>query len=150
MFNWTLTSLIASKLIVPLKICGLPRSLPTSPSTAIVFHELRLPLMFGLVVPKLPPGASLSPWYDTPGSTRSSDTTSRPRTATISSCFDEIKADRSELVVCTKLPSATVVTVSVTAPTGSTTVPSDRRSFAGRVMPVRSIAPNPDISMRTV
>jgi hypothetical protein len=150
LFNCTFTSLIASKLIVPLKICGLPRSLPTSPSTVTVFQELRLPLMFGLVVPKLPPGASLSPWYDTPGSTRSSDMTSRPRTATSSSCVAVMSAERSELVVCTKLPSAVVVTVSVSAPTVMVTVPSDKRSLAGRVMFFRSTVLKPAISIRTV
>jgi len=59
LFSSTCTSPIASKLIELLKTCGLPRSLPTTPSTVIVFQVARLPLMFGVVLPKLPPGASV-------------------------------------------------------------------------------------------
>src|SRR5882672_1545078 len=85
-----------TKLMELLNTCGLPRSLPTTPSTVMVFHVARLPLMFGVVEPKLPPGESVGVWYATPGSTRSSETTSRPRSATCSIWVDVMRADRSE------------------------------------------------------
>ena len=81
---------------------------------------------------------------------RSSDTTSRPRSATISSWFDVMSADRSELAVCTMVPCAVSVTVSDRLPTFSCTAPIDNCSFAGTTVFLRSNGEKPLSSMRTV
>ena len=82
-----------------------------------MFQVARFPLMLGVLDPKLLPGASLGFVYATPGNTRSSEMTSRPRSATCSSCVDVISAECSELVVCTIGLTAVIVTLSATEPT---------------------------------
>jgi hypothetical protein len=74
----TLTSAIASRLIADEKRAVPDSSLPFKPSTVTWFHDRRLPPMFGTCEPKLSPIASMSFSYRTPGSSRSSDITSRP------------------------------------------------------------------------
>ena len=106
--------------------------------------------MFGVVVPKFAPGASVAFCDATPGRMPSSDTMSRPRVATMSIWVEVINAERSELMVCTGDPTATVVTASVTAPTFSWIVPTDSCSLGGTTVCVRSKGLKPLNSTRSV
>ncbi len=118
------------------KTLGLPRSFPVKPSTCKLFQLLRVPPMFGVPVPKLPPKNSVSTFCETPGRMRNIDTTSRPRIEICSNCFALISAEFSELDVCTDTPCAATVIDSLTLPTCSVRLPTGNRSAALNILPV--------------
>jgi len=105
-----------------------PRVLLVMPSTLIELYSLRTPRMVGEVRVLSESLPSLS--VTTPGSTMSRLMKSRPRVIKVSSCLSFSRAERSWLLDCTGVTSASTVTLSVTEPSVSAMFPALSRSEA--------------------
>lgn len=91
-----------------------PRVLLVMPSTLVELYSLRTPGMVGKVSVLRESLPSLS--VTTPGSTMSRLMKSRPRVIKVSSCLSFSRVERSWLVDCTGVTSASTVMLSFTEP----------------------------------
>src|SRR5215831_13055204 len=113
-------------------------SLAFCPSRERLLLRLRVPEMLGDVLPHIPPADSLPPDCDVPGRILRMFIRSRPRTITSESCADERTDAVSALSELTFGLSAVTVTDSLVAPTAISIFPSETRSLAVSVNPLRS------------
>jgi hypothetical protein len=100
----------------------LPVSMLLTPSTVRLCTPLRDPLT---LKPRFEPSAGA---LATPGTTRVSARGDRPLTARLEMAVESMASDRSALRDCTSTERAVTVTVSVSAPSSSWMMPTDRRS----------------------
>src|SRR5262245_32699630 len=118
-------------------------SLAFCPSRVRLLLRLRVPEMFGDVLPHIPPADSLPPDCAVPGRILRIFIRSRPRTITSESCADVSTAAVSALSEWTLRVSAVIVTDSLVAPTAISMLPRETRSFAVNVTAARSYLRKP-------
>src|SRR5436853_4265672 len=147
-FAWTLTSAIASMLVMPLKLPPPPPSPPFTPSVYTVLPPR--PWKVGTVDWYPPPHKSWSAMIETPGRVLKIDIGSRPFTAIRSIILLSTVVAWAEVVVATAAPWAVTRTDSVTLPTSSCNLPSASRPAATTRLPFCSSGRNPAASARTV
>jgi hypothetical protein len=125
----TLNSATESMLVVAMLPPLSPVSMLATPSIVMLFAFGRWPLTVNeLTCPISRPAPS--PCIATPGTRVAKLNSMRPLFAMLVSACVSSANDRSPLVVCSSLTREVTLTLSVRAPTSSTSVPADSLSFA--------------------